>query len=125
MKSKLLLIINFFLITALLWLAYLAITIYREHGLTEDLIGIMAGFVMILFVLGFTVVISMLRPCIKREEEEEAKGKTLYPDQPWMWKKEWVEKRITYEVPGAGAVFFLVFCVVLEFVLTGGYRCHD
>jgi len=99
-----------FLFSGLFMLGKGILALATERRFSEDTIGLLgAGVVFTGAAVGFLSLFGIGARIARKQSQLEAE----YPDEPWMWRKNWVDGRIPSSTPVGmfiGWIFALAFC---------------
>jgi hypothetical protein len=99
-----------FLFSGLFMLGKGILTLATERRFSEDTVGMLgAGVVFTSAAVGFLSLFGIGARIAKKQSQLEAE----HPDEPWMWRKSWVNGRIPSSTPlgmFVGWIFALAFC---------------
>jgi len=100
------------------WLAISALKAFAD-GRTEDG-AVLAGVAFIAGCLAASVgLVTWLLERVERDTAALLERKAAHPDQPWLWRREWAERRIEHLVSRAGLGFVWGFALVWNIGILG------
>ncbi|MFH1574753.1 MAG: hypothetical protein ABIG68_12270, partial [Acidobacteriota bacterium] len=100
------------------WLGVLAVRQLRL-GNSGDAGALVAGCLLAACFACVIALVAWASGQVKESEAEVAAQRTASPDQPWMWRREWAERRIEHLVPRLGLAVLWGFAAVWNAAILG------